>query len=156
MIKKYGLELKDMKPVLIEEAVYPYEGKHLITAEAVVSLVNKVFRLKFKAEEIVYMCAYNAHMDLIAVFEISHGTATASLISPREVGIRALLSGAIGIMIIHSHPSGDVTPSNEDEIIFLKVIKSMRILGVELLDFLIVGNPNYFSFREHNMCNAWE
>lgn len=28
--------------------------------------------------------------------------------------------------------------------------------GLELLDFLIVGNPNYFSFREHNMCNAWE
>lgn len=156
MIKKYGVELREKHPILVEEARYPYDGTNLKTAAQVVELMNNVFRMKLKAEEMVYLCTYNAHMDLTAVFLVSQGTATASFISPREVGIRALLSGATGTMLIHCHPSGDATPSDEDKYVCLQQVKCMEVLGVELLDFIIIGNPDFYSFRQHNTCNIWE
>ena len=156
MIKQFGLELREKQPVLVEESSYPYDESNFLTAEKVVDMMNEVFRMKYKAEEVVYLCTFNAKMELLAVFEVSHGTATASFMSTREVGIRALLSGATGTILVHCHPSGDVQPSKEDKYVFLQQVKSMEILGMELLDFIIIGNPDFYSFRQHDMCNIWE
>jgi len=89
---------------------------------------------------------------------ITKGTLTASLVSPREVFTPALLSGAAAVICGHNHPSGSVEPSNAD----IQVTRILRdpghILGIELSDHIILGDPTmdpkgrgWYSFREAGM-----
>ena len=58
---------------------------------------------------------------------------------------------ASGIICIHNHPSGDVTPSNEDINLTKKLKEISLIHGIKLIDHIIVGHNHYFSFREKQM-----
>ena len=79
------------------------------------------------------------------------GTINSSVVHPREVFKEAYLLSASGIICIHNHPSGDVTPSRED-INLTKKLKEISIIhGIKLIDHIIIGFENYFSFFENNM-----
>jgi len=67
---------------------------------------------------------------------------------PREIFIRALLSGAVGIIIIHNHPSSDITPSSQDLLVTEKIAQAGKMIGVELLDHIIIGGNEYCSLKE--------
>jgi DNA repair protein RadC len=78
----------------------------------------------------------------------SIGTLTAALVHPREVFRPALVLGAAAIVVVHNHPSGDPTPSAEDDRLTARLIAAGRLLGVELLDHVVVGAPDAaYSFR---------
>jgi DNA repair protein RadC len=68
---------------------------------------------------------------------VSIGTATASLVHPREVFQPAIGLGACALLIGHSHPSGDVTPSREDIEVTERLVRAGRILGIPILDHII-------------------
>lgn len=110
----------------------------------------KNLRLLEAAEEYVYTLALDNKNKATGLFEISHGTVNSSVISPREIYIRALLLGASSIILFHNHPSGDVTPSKDDILVTKRVKAAGELLGIELLDHLIVGDK-YYSFREEQM-----
>jgi DNA repair protein RadC len=85
---------------------------------------------------------------------ITKGTLTSCLVSPREVFMPALISGAASVILAHSHPSGDPSPSNAD----LQVTRSCReagnILGIPVVDHIILGHAEmdpagkgFYSFR---------
>lgn len=85
---------------------------------------------------------------------ITMGTATATLASPRDVFRGAIVAGAVGMIIGHNHPSGDPAPSQADIQITRRLRDASRILEIELLDHVIVGERSadpvglgYFSFR---------
>lgn len=79
------------------------------------------------------------------------GTINSSVVHPREVFKEAYLLSANGIICVHNHPSGDSTPSKEDKIITKKLKEISIIHGINLIDHMIIGNGNYFSFYENNM-----
>jgi len=80
---------------------------------------------------------------------VSIGTAGAAMFSPREVFIGALLNGAVRIIILHCHPSGDPSPSTEDRIVEEKLSDAGELLGVPMMDFLIIGEDGrYWSARD--------
>lgn len=80
---------------------------------------------------------------------VSIGTASAAMFSPREVFIGALLNGAVRIIILHCHPSGDPSPSTEDRIVEEKLSDAGELLGVPIMDFLIIGEDGrYWSARD--------
>jgi DNA repair protein RadC len=89
-----------------------------------------------------------------AVNIVSIGTVRATLTHPREVFKAAILSNATGIIFAHNHPSGDTTPSEEDEAMIKRLIAAGDILGIPLLDSVILGDDNFYSFRESN-CRLW-
>jgi hypothetical protein len=72
---------------------------------------------------------------------ISIGTANMSVVHPREVFQRAILAGAISIIIAHNHPSGVLTPSDEDHKVTQRLKDAGEILGIKLLDHLILPGP---------------
>lgn len=85
----------------------------------------------------------------IADSVVSIGTATASLVHPREVFQPAIAVGACAILIAHNHPSGDVTPSPEDREVTRRLAEAGRILGVPVLDHIIWSREGaYHSIRE--------
>lgn len=98
-------------------------------------------------EERFGLLALGAKGDLLAERILSQGTATATLISPREFFREALRYGASTALAWHNHPSGDPTPSREDIQLTRRLQASGESLGVPLADHLILGQDRYHSFR---------
>ena len=82
---------------------------------------------------------------------ISKGTVNASIVSPREILIEALRYRAVGMIMVHNHPSGDPTPSREDCSITQRVKEAGNLVGIQLLDHIVIGDGSYSSFKKEGM-----
>jgi len=85
---------------------------------------------------------------VISVERVSVGTVNSSLVHPREVLKPALEKSATSIILVHNHPTGNVAPSREDIMITRRFEKCGKILGIEVIDHIIVGDGNYRSMKE--------
>lgn len=83
--------------------------------------------------------------------EISIGTLNASIVHPRDVFKVAIKRNANSIILIHNHPSGDPTPSNEDINITNRLIDAGNLIGIKVLDHIIIGDNRYISFKEKKL-----
>ncbi|NLY85042.1 MAG: DNA repair protein RadC [Tissierellia bacterium] len=88
---------------------------------------------------------------IIVTEEISVGTLNASIVHPRDVFRAAIKRNANSIILIHNHPSGDPTPSNEDINITKRLLEAGNLIGIKVLDHIIIGDNKYISFREKNI-----
>jgi len=79
---------------------------------------------------------------------ISIGTLDASLVHPREVFKRAIQESAYGIILVHNHPSGDPSPSQQDIEVTNVLKDAAKVLGVKFIDHIIISSNKYYSFRE--------
>jgi DNA repair protein RadC len=77
------------------------------------------------------------------------GTINNSLVHPREIFKEAYLLSANGIICVHNHPSGDVSPSKEDILLTIKIKEIGIIHGINLIDHVIIGNNCYYSFYDN-------
>ena len=145
---QYGLEQDEaFHPQLVEERSFRVRKEPYSSPQKIADLVNFCFGdIMKKAEEYVYMIAFTTAIMPLGIFEISHGTINSSLISARELMIRALLCGAANIVIIHNHPSGNVKPSQNDERIYSGIKVACEMIGIPLMDFIILGE-DVFSFK---------
>ena len=107
--------------------------------------------LRHEKQEHMKLLLLNTKTKLIGETIISKGTVNAAIISPRELFIEALQKGAVSIILLHNHPSGDPTPSKEDIIITKQIQEAGELLGVHLLDHIIIGNNCYVSMREKKL-----
>ena len=117
------------------------------------SKIFEYFNSEFKnINQELFCCVYlNQHKMLIDKKLLFKGTLNRSLIHPREIFKEAYLCSAASIICIHNHPSGDVTPSNEDIMLTNMLVKIGKMQGINVIDHIIVGNDHYFSFYENNM-----
>jgi len=67
--------------------------------------------------------------------------------TPREVFKPAILTSSAGIILVHNHPSGDPTPSRQDIEITRRLVEAGKILGIEVLDHVVIGNNEYKSLK---------
>jgi DNA repair protein RadC len=104
-------------------------------------------------EERFGLLALNARNELLAERILSQGTATATLVSPREFYREALKYGAVRTVAFHNHPSGDPTPSPEDCRLTRRLRDAGEALGVPLVDHVILAADRFYSFREGE---GWE
>lgn len=107
--------------------------------------------LRHQQQENMKLLLLNTRARLIGETDISRGTVNASVITPRELFIEALQKNAVSIILLHNHPSGDPSPSKEDILITRRVYDAGRMIGVELLDHIIIGNNCYSSMREQGI-----
>lgn len=82
---------------------------------------------------------------LLALRTISIGSVAHTLMGPREIYREALLVGASAIVVAHNHPSGDPEPSDDDRRVTARLASAGATIGVELLDHLVVGDPEWVS-----------
>lgn len=90
----------------------------------------------------------DTRMSLIRDRVITRGTVNASLVSVREIMIAALRHRAVNLILIHNHPSGDPSPSEEDTVVTKKVAEAGELVGITLADHIIIGDNTYYSFKE--------
>jgi DNA repair protein RadC len=79
------------------------------------------------------------------------GTLNASVVHPREVFREAIRKSSAGVICVHNHPSGDPTPSREDIHVTERLFEAGRLLGIELLDHIIIGDNRFYSMKEKGM-----
>lgn len=79
---------------------------------------------------------------------ISIGTANSAPVTPREVFQRAVLVGAIAVVLAHNHPSGSTKPSEADGDITTRIASAGEVLSIKLLDHIIVTDDSHYSFSE--------
>jgi DNA repair protein RadC len=98
-------------------------------------------------EERFGLLALNSKCELIAERILSKGTVGGTMISPREFFLEALKFGAVTTIAFHNHPSGNTEPSRDDVILTKKLRDAGQSLGLALVDHIIVGSGECFSFR---------
>lgn len=133
--------------ILSSESLY----KILIAPNEALSLVETVGRyLADMDREVVCVINCDSSLKPINCSFVSMGALNYSCAVPREIFKSSILSNANGIVLVHNHPSNDLTPSQEDVATTYRMLESCEILGMTFLDHIIVGTDNerYFSFRE--------
>lgn len=107
--------------------------------------------LRHENREKLMLCMFDSQSVLLGDEIISIGTVNASLVSPREIFIRALMQQAVHIILLHNHPSGIPLPSTQDKLVTRRVQECGEMLGIRLSDHIIIGDNQYFSFKEENL-----
>ena len=105
-------------------------------------------RLRHASQERFFVVLLDGRHRVIRHELVSQGTLTASLVHPREVFRPALREAAAAVVLVHNHPSGDPTPSQEDREVTERLARAGEILGVPVLDHVVVAERGYSSLRE--------
>ncbi|KXS47694.1 DNA repair protein RadC [Halanaerobium congolense] len=115
-------------------------------------LFVEVVELDRRAEEVFAIATLDVKNKVTGVFEVSTGTLTSSLVTPREVFKRAILQNGAGIVLAHNHPSGVADASSDDISITKKLQKAGKIMGINVVDHIIIGSrDNFISMQEENL-----
>ncbi|MEE1130348.1 MAG: DNA repair protein RadC [Caryophanon sp.] len=94
---------------------------------------------------VLYLNTKNEVMHKETVFI---GSLNASIVHPREIFRHAIKRAAANILIVHNHPSGTLTPSAEDLEVTDRLVEVGKIIGIDVVDHLIIGDYEYLSFKE--------
>ncbi|MGI6285322.1 hypothetical protein MHOCP_05010 [Moorella humiferrea] len=107
--------------------------------------------MRFLDRENFRTVSLNTKNQVIGIDNVSVGSLNSSPAHPREVFKNPIRRSAAAIILAHNHPSGDPTPSQEDIMVTRRLVEAGRILGIEVLDHLIIGDGHFFSLKERNL-----
>ena len=102
-------------------------------------------------QEQVRAMFFDTKQKLIRDVTLAKGTVNASVISPREIFIEGLRCGAVSLILVHNHPSGDPAPSRADRMLTGRVKEAGALIGITLIDHIVIGDRCYLSFREQKI-----
>ncbi len=130
---------------------YSETGKKPVvkTPEDVVALLKG--RLKDKKKEYFVVLLLDTRNQLIKASEISVGSLDASIVHPREVFKEAIAGSAASVILVHNHPSGDPTASEDDISLTKRLAESGEIMGIDVLDHVIMGDESYLSLKREGL-----
>ena len=109
------------------------------------------FRLRDLRQEEFHVLLLNSQNEVLRDLMATRGTLDASLVHPREVFRAAIVENAASLILVHNHPSGDPTPSEEDHAVTEELRAAGRQVGIEVLDHVIIGEGRYVSFVESGL-----
>ena len=108
-------------------------------------------QLRYRRKEHFMILLLNTKNHVISKEEISVGSLNASIVHPREIFNIPLRKSAASVILVHNHPSGDPSPSQEDLEVTRRLVEAGNILGIAIRDHLIIGDGCYFSFKEKGL-----
>ncbi len=124
----YGMKIRFSSPETIAN-YYMEQMRHLKVEQAVLLFLD-------------------TKCQLIRDMELSKGSVNSSITAPREIYLNALKYGAVYIILLHNHPSGDPMPSKEDIITTKRIREAGLLIGIQLMDHIIIGDNMYISLKE--------
>lgn len=134
----------------VREVIVSYGAKkpapELLSSAAAVDFVRTIIPLGADREHFVVIALDARHRPL-GWRVTSIGTLTSAIIHPREIFRPLLLLGAAAGIVAHNHPSGDETPSTDDDRVTRRLIAVGNLLGVQLLDHVVLGDDAAYSYR---------
>lgn len=107
--------------------------------------------MRHLTKEVFKVVLLDTKNQIVSIEDISIGSLNASIVHPREVFQPAIRKSANSVVLIHNHPSGHPEPSTEDKRVTERLIEAGQLMGIQVLDHIVIGDLNYFSFKEHDM-----
>ncbi|MCI8853161.1 MAG: DNA repair protein RadC [Lachnospiraceae bacterium] len=107
--------------------------------------------MRHEEQEQLVLLMVNTKNCILKEKMIFKGTVNYSCVSPREIFIEAVRARAVHIVLVHNHPSGDPTPSEEDILMTRQVQEAGELIGITLLDHIIIGDNCYVSLKEKKL-----
>jgi len=117
------------------------------------AIYNACADRKLLSQEVLRVILLDARFRHFSTIEITKGTLKESLAHPREIFRSVITLSAYAFVVVHNHPSGDASPSDADFRLTRRLNEGARILQINMVDHVIVGQPvggrpGYFSFKE--------
>lgn len=99
-----------------------------------------------------FVCLFlNTKNQVIGKDTIFIGSLNASIVHPREVFRRAIQRASAAVICLHNHPSGDPSPSAEDRNVTKRLQEAGKLLGIDVLDHIIIGEQTFYSMKENGL-----
>ena len=108
-------------------------------------------RLRYQKKERFEVLMLDAKGKIIAIENISTGDLSSSPVHPRETFRTAIKRSSAGVILVHNHPSGDPSPSDDDIVVTEKLVEAGKVLGISVLDHIIIGDGVYCSMSERGV-----
>lgn len=125
----------------------PVLDKPKITSPRDVSNLLMAEMRRYDREYFKALCL-NTKNQVISIETVSIGSLSASIVHPRELFKNPIKRSSAALILVHNHPSGDPTPSSEDIEVTQRLCEAGKILGIEVLDHIIIGDRKFTSLRE--------
>ncbi|MGI5838166.1 MAG: RadC family protein [bacterium] len=107
--------------------------------------------MRFLDREHFRIIILNTKNMVLGVELVSVGSLNSTVVHPREVFKTPLKRSAAAVILVHNHPSGDPTPSQEDIDLTCRLVEAGKVLGINVLDHLIIGDGSYISLKERGL-----
>lgn len=127
----------------------PEEAQSITSPQRAAALFME--QLRYKRKEHFMILLLNTKNHVISKEEISIGSLNTSIVHPREIFNIPLRKSAASVILVHNHPSGDPSPSQEDLEVTRRLVEAGNILGIAVRDHLVIGDGCYFSFKEKGL-----
>jgi len=111
--------------------------------------------LKFEKQEKLYVLLLGSKNYLISKKLVALGGIDYNTFRPKDVLHIAVKENATSMILVHNHPSGDPTPSEQDIIITEKIIEAGKVIGISVQDHIIIGDGQYRSLKETQKIKGW-
>ncbi len=134
--KRLSATAEDVKPVVRT----PQDVAKLMMAD-----------LRYEAKEHLYALVLDTRNQVRHRRLVRTGTLTESLVHPREIFREAIRFSAASLVLVHNHPSGDPSPSPQDLATTRRLNEAGRLLGIDLLDHVIIGDGRWVSLKEYGV-----
>jgi DNA repair protein RadC len=95
-----------------------------------------------------WMLYLNRKNEVFRREQLSRGGQNSTVVDPKVLFKKAIQQGASGIILVHNHPSGNSAPSQEDTQLTLRLWQAGRLLDIDIIDHIIIGNTSYYSFAD--------
>jgi DNA repair protein RadC len=154
LVREGGLSMRQAAVVVVAArelgrrlyAAPPLRRPAIRTPADVVALVGP--EMRYLDREHFRVLLLDTRHQVLDVEEVAIGGLNSAVIHPREVFKAAIRWSAAAVILVHSHPSGDPEPSGDDLRITTRLVDAGRILGIEVLDHVVVGDGRFVSLRE--------
>ena len=114
-------------------------------------VLQEVRDIADKKQEYLLVLYLNARHELIQKEVVGMGTINNLRLTPREIFSPAFLTPCASLIIVHNHPSGDPTPSDDDIRFTTRIHDAGELMGIPMVDHVIIAKSGYFSFRDNKM-----
>lgn len=152
-VKCYELKkAKGNQLALVCENIVTYNGEKVLNSPSeVYFFIKDTLKLDEYAEEQMYAIGINNAGSVTSFFKVGQGSVNYSTGNPSGIFKRLLLANCTAFFVVHNHPSNKTEPSQADIQLTKNLKKVGAMLEIPLLDHLVIGEGNYFSFKEKNM-----
>ena len=155
---KKAASKKTSQPVYLREIHITYKKRRVSSKSPInkplksVDLVVELFRdLENETKEKLIAISLDSKLKIITFEVVSIGNVRMAMARPFEIVRTPVVVNANGLILVHNHPSGDPTPSEEDKRLTEKVDQFCHDGGIDFYDHIIIGRDGYFSFAQHGL-----
>lgn len=131
------------------ERLYSSSSLTKVTISSTQDLLPHIREYAGKKQEYLVVFYLNTRNELLQKEIVGVGTLNSMMITPKEIFSHALTIPCASLIVVHNHPSGDPTPSDDDINFTRRIHEAGEVMSIPLIDHVIIANSEYFSFRDN-------